>query len=151
MKEKTKLTKEYYDKLGKDILTTFFIQYHCPYHFTEYKYSKLDVYFGNQSVGEIKYRLTPYSDYIIEENKVISLEKDASVQKYYIVVLDEDIYFYSIHTIKSNIPTTKYLPLEFGGDEKKLKKVRYLSTEDADFHFHFSHDEKKWKLIQFLG
>lgn len=141
------LNQEFYDKLGKQLVTDCLKQYHVPFTLTKYEYDRVDIYFGRSSVGEIKYRLTSYPSYIIEENKLEALSQVPCSQQYYITVTDTDIYFWRTSTIRNFPPQYKRLPTNTEKTEYILKQVRYLPTQDADFHFQLK--DKKWQLIKF--
>lgn len=141
------LNAEFYDQLGKQLVTDCLKQYHVPFTLTTYQYDKVDIYFGRSSVGEIKYRLTPYPSYIIEESKLDALASVPCAQQYYITVTDTDIYFWRVSTIRKFPPQYKRLPTNQSKTEYITKQVRYLPTIDADFHFHLK--DKKWELIKF--
>lgn len=141
------LNEEYYDALGKQLFTDLLKQYNCPFHLTTYTYDKVDIYFGRSCVGEIKYRRSEYPTYIIEENKVQSLANNPSSNKYYIVVLDKDIYLWSLDTIRNYLPSRKELPVNPERTSYKIKTVRYLPAKAATAHF--SLVDGNWKLQNF--
>lgn len=138
------LNQEFYDKLGKQYFTDLLKQYNCPFHLTTYTYDKVDIYFGRSSVGEIKYRRSSYPTYIIEENKVESLSKCPADRKYYIVVTDSEIFFWSLNTIRNYLPSKRELPINPERTDYRIKTVRYLPAKAADFHFVL--EDKIWKL-----
>lgn len=139
------MTYEQYDLEGKFRVADLFQEYSVPFNFTTYKYDKLDVYFGKSSVAEIKYRTRPYEDYLIQEDKVAALQRCPVSSKYYIVVLDSDIYFWKLSTILGYLPTKKFLPDATGS---RWKDVRFLPAKAADFHFAKT-DDDSWKLVRF--
>lgn len=141
--KKLETKKQFYDKLGKSIFKECLDEFNCECHFTILKFSRLDVYFGKESVGEIKYRTKAYKSYIIEESKVEALEKDFSKQKYYIVVLDKEIYFWSLETIKSISPILSTLPDDLESKVFTTRWIRLLPIEKADYHFYY---DREWKF-----
>lgn len=141
------LNQEFYDRLGKQLVTDCLKQYHVPFTLTKYEYDRVDIYFGRSSVGEIKYRLKAYPSYIIEESKLEALSSIPCAQQYYITVLDTDIYFWRVSTIRNFPPQYKRLPTNTEKTEYILKQIRYLPIQDADFHFILK--DKKWQLIKF--
>lgn len=141
------INEKFYDDLGKQLFTDLLKQYNCPFRLTTYEYDTVDIYFGRSSVGEIKYRRKPYSSYIIEENKFLSLSKVPCDRQFYIVVTDEDIYFWSTNTIRNFLPSSRELPINPERTAYKTKIVRYLPVEVADLHYHLV--DNSWKLIKF--
>lgn len=140
------LNADYYDQLGKQLFTDFLKQYNCPFTLTEYKYAPVDIYFGRSSVGEIKYRLKPYDSYIIEEPKIEALSQIPCSRQYYIVVLDKDIYLWSLSTIRNYQPVKKMLPTGIDSTVWKDKTIRYLPAIEADFHYQLI--DNKWTLVK---
>ena len=140
------LNGKFYDSLGKQLFTDLLKQLKCPYTLTKYEYDKVDIYFGRSSVAEIKYRLKPYPTYIIEENKVEALSSIPCSNQYYVTVLDKDIFIWSLPTIRNYPPQYKRLPINLDKTEYTLKQVRYLPTQEADYHFQLQ--DKKWQLIK---
>ena len=131
-----------YDSVGKRYFISLLNQFNISYRLTENPYDRVDIYFGNSSVGEIKYRTKSYDEYIIQEDKFQALKKVRCVDKYYITVVDNDIYMWKTSTIKNYIPVKVSLPVE--DDVYVDKMVRYLPIEAADLHFHF--EDSKWVL-----
>lgn len=138
------MTYEEYDELGKEKVRELFDQLDTPYEFTTYKYDKLDVYFGNSSAGEIKYRTTYYSSFLIQEDKVKALASSACANPCYIVVLEKDIYFWNLNTIYNYLPQERLLPDAKG---TRWKKVRFLPTKAANLHFVYEKD--RWSLTDY--
>lgn len=135
------MTYEEYDELGKEKVRQLFEQLDTPYEFTTYKYDRLDVYFGNSSCGEIKYRNSYYSSFLIQEDKVKALASSALANPCYIVVLDNDIYFWSLSTIYNYLPQERFLPDAKG---TRWKTVRFLPTKAANLHFVL--EDGLWRL-----
>lgn len=134
------------DQKGKEIFASLMTQLQCPYSFTPYEFDRIDVYFGRSNAGEIKYRLKYYKTFIIEENKLDALAATPVSNQYYITVLPNNIYFWSVPTIRTFLPTTKELPINPERTLYKEKIVRYLPVEAADFHY--QRVNNVWKLIK---
>ena len=134
------------DRKGKDLFAQLMDQLNCPYSFTPYEYDRVDVYFGRSNVGEIKYRLKYYKTFIIQENKLDALSSVPVSNQYYITVLPNNIYFWSVPTIRTFLPTTKELPINPERTLYKEKIIRYLPTEAADFHYQLQNGI--WKLVK---
>lgn len=142
------LTQSYYDKLGKQVLSELFKQLGTPHTFTSYEFDRVDVYFGRSSVGEVKYRLKKYDDFLIEENKVDALTRNPASSKYYIVVVDNEIWFWRLSTIRNFLPYRAELPTSPERTEYRIKTVRKLPCSAADFHFVKDAQNKPWRLVK---
>lgn len=134
------------DKKGKDLFASLMTQLQCPYSFTPYEYDRVDVYFGRSNVGEIKYRLKYYKTFIIEEDKLDALSSIPVSNQYYITVLPNNIYFWSVPTIRTYLPTSGTFPINPERTLYKEKIIRYLPVEAADFHYKLV--SGIWKLIK---
>lgn len=134
-------TADQYDEFGKSRLASLFKQFNVSYYFTAYQYDRVDVYFGRSSVGEIKYRNKNYGKYIIQEDKFKALKSVPVQNRYYIVVFNADVWFWSVNTIQTFEPETFII-------DGKKKKVRNLPIQAADFHFELGVDGI-WRLISF--
>lgn len=139
------------DKRGKRIFAECLKQYKCPIHFTDGQFDRVDCYFGEKSVGEIKYRQKEYPTYICEENKVYSLQFTEMPYQFYIVVFDDKIYFWDVQTIltKYKVESMK-LPTDLSKTEFINKYCYLLKTDDCDFIFIKDKKENKWKLTKML-
>ena len=135
------------DKKGKDLFASLMKQLQCSYSFTPGEFDRVDVYFGRSNVGEIKYRLQYYKTFIIEEDKLDALSSVPVSNQYYITVLPKNIYFWSVPTIRTYLPSVKQLPINPERTLYRAKVIRYLPTEAADFHYQLQNDNV-WKLIK---
>lgn len=135
------------DQKGKSIFISLLSQFEVDYHLTDYQYDRVDIYFGKSSVAEIKYRLKSYSSYIIEETKFRALQHVPVAKQYYVTVLDSDIYFWSVPTIRKYQMEERYLPTDVNKSHYINKMVRLLPVADADYHF--TKVGNQWQLKHF--
>lgn len=138
-----------YDQRGRDIFKSLLDQYEVVSTFTDY-WSVVDVYF-NCCVGEVKYRTHSYSSYIIEEKKLQEMLKLPIRRKYYIVVLDNKIHFWSLDLCQKYPKVTRKLR-DSGCDPDSIeieKEVRFLPVCDCDYTFVRSTPDEDWQLLRF--
>lgn len=135
------------DQKGKSIFISLLNQFEVDYRLTDYQYDRVDIYFGKSSVAEIKYRLKSYQSYIIEETKFRALQRVPVAHQYYVTVLDQDIYFWSVPTIRKFQMEERYLPTDVNKSHYINKMVRLLPITAADFHF--TKVGSQWQLKHF--